>query len=448
MSRDDLDESLESHYVQPDGQGNLFGQFGRLSLVTNETVGVEGLRIFLVQNSKIVSTAETDEFGQFTLFDVPPGNYAICASGKTGFLAYGLHVTNPARGEGAGRTDFGQNILPGTSRQTPVSFVMNERRRPRDTVQINAAVVPPEFRAIRRVMSGHLPSNVSSAMGQGDDFELNVDNTLVADDFRVGLTPDNRLVGRMAPLTNRRDKPARLREMNAFLIQDDEIYARVPVNADGSFSFADVDPGVYAFAAAGEEGFAALSFQAVEAPELDSDMARLGGRDGFQFVSTMRPAAPSGLNVVLAPASETPFLLNQMEIIAGGGGGGGGQGLAGAFGAGGAGGAGGAAGGLGGVGALGGLAGLGGAGLAGGAGAGGTGAFGAPFGGGFGAAGFGDDGLGDDSGLGDGDGDGLGDAPVVPEPASMVVWGLAGALALMIVYWRRRRRAELHPSSQ
>ena len=44
------------------------------------------------------------------------------------------------------------------------------------------------------------------------------------------------------------------------LIEDDEIYARVTVDADGSFKFRSVDRN-YSFIAAGEEGFAAISFE-------------------------------------------------------------------------------------------------------------------------------------------------------------------------------------------
>ncbi len=45
--------------------------------------------------------------------------------------------------------------------------------------------------------------------------------------------------------------------MNVYLIDNDEILAQVVADEDGNFACGDVAPGVYGFAAAGRDGFAA-----------------------------------------------------------------------------------------------------------------------------------------------------------------------------------------------
>ncbi len=414
------DDSLGSPLLARDVEGNLRGQVSLLSTNDAERMGIEGIKVFIVRGSKVVAEAISDENGEIVLEDVPPGTYAVCGSGGSGFLAFGITVL--------GRSEVGASeVAPG--REVLTSLASGVKNEPRD--RFDVAVVPPAFRTLRRIMSRFLEHDSMAELVDDEPRFPEAGSLPVAGDLNISLTPDGTLVGRMLPLTNRRDKPARLREMNAFLIQDDEIYARVPVDENGAFTFVDVDPGVYSFAAAGEEGFAAISFRAV-APSASEDATALQSTPtpGYVFTSAPKSTVAASLQITLASPFETPFLAQQLEASfqasqantsnnssgaspsplnsgsSGSGGGGGG-----------------------------------------GAGGGGLGGLGAALGSAAFAAGLGGGGnLGDfpnppnfDAPFEGGGGDVHGDGAPVPEPTAMLAWLLTG-LSASLGFWAFRRR--------
>jgi hypothetical protein len=76
----------------------------------------------------------------------------------------------------------------------------------------------------------------------------------------------------MHPQTGR---PTRLRRLNVFLVQNNEVVSQAPVSENGTFTFSSVAPGTYSFVAAGLEGFTAFSLRAVSGQNVSdkSDVA-------------------------------------------------------------------------------------------------------------------------------------------------------------------------------
>ena len=281
---------------------------GRVSRFTTDGESLDGLdelKIYLVRNSLVVAETTSDADGVFTLGGLQPGTYALCAISERGFLAFGIRV----------RTDgVVQRQGPEGKWVSLPSSTLQEK-----TYDVDAAAVPPTFNSLNRITSRYLPSFSDPADSEAVDSETlqGLDERSVAQDISVRLQPDGSLVGRMAPLARRRDKPSRLREMNAFLIEDDEIYARVAVNADGSFKFRSVDPGTYSFIAAGEEGFAAIGFRALLAGDEDSTVNRSREALGqVAFASTRQTLIAGALAVPLSAASESAFMLEQLQLLA------------------------------------------------------------------------------------------------------------------------------------
>ena len=308
--KDESNSELTSIHSQP-AAGPMAREIefrGRVSRFTTDGEsrdGLDELKIYLVRNSIVVTETTSDADGVFTLGNLQPGTYALCAISERGFLAFGIRV----------RTD-GVVQRPGPSGQwvSLPSATLQET-----TYDIDAAAVPPTFNSLNRITSRYLPSFSDPADSEAVDSESlqGLDQRSVAQDISVRLQPDGSLVGRMAPLARRRDKPSRLREMNAFLIEDDEIYARVAVNADGSFKFRSVEPGNYSFIAAGEEGFAAIGFRALLPGDEDSTVNR--SRDALgqvSLASTRRPLIAGSLSVPLSAASESAFMLEQLQLLA------------------------------------------------------------------------------------------------------------------------------------
>jgi hypothetical protein len=286
----------------------IAGRISRLTPPDGERLGLDNLKIYIVRNSRVIKESVSDADGRFDLSDVPAGEYALCAVSDQGFLAFGIRVESGGVAQRIDQAGFRWTSLSGSQESE-------------QGLDVDAAVVPPAFTALNRITSRYLPSLSQEVQPETSDEELieEIDERSVVNDISVQLDADGTLVGRMAPLTKRRDKASRLREMNAFLIQDDEIYARVSVAENGSFQFRNVEPGIYSFAAAGEEGFAAIGFKAVPMTEDAETVQQVSGNQ--QFVSLRaKPAAviAGSLTVPLCPATESSFVANQLAILGGG----------------------------------------------------------------------------------------------------------------------------------
>ncbi len=289
---DSLNETFRSHYIRLE-EGNKFGgTITGIDARSNIATGIGGLKVYLVKNSKVIQEELTNTKGQFEMSDVEPGTYSLCVAGQNGFLAYGVHMVEPAPD-----SDANDEVEIQTSWHVS------------SPLQVTAAVVPPEFKTLRRIMSNMLPSSVSGAVGIGsDDVRINVAKSIVAGGYKIYLTPEGTLKGRLAPIGTKKKQPIQMKSMNVFLIQDDEIYARASVKADGQFEIREVEAGVYGFAAAGKDGFAALSFEAVLSEEI-------ANKDGEVLTSSNPLVDSSVLEVAICPSEDSDFLKDTVNDL-------------------------------------------------------------------------------------------------------------------------------------
>ena len=298
QEEDGLDETLSAHFVRLE-EGNRFGGVITGINDADEKVGIGGLDVMLIQQSNKIHTAVTNPEGEFEIADIEPGTYSFCVAGQNGFLAHGVHFLPP--------TADGEN--------TSKEFEFNTNWAPPN--QITAAVVPPEFTALRQIMAQSLPGSVANFGVADDSIRINVEKSVVAGGFQVSLGENGSMKGRVAPVTSKFDEPIRITDMNVFLIDEDEIYSRATVETDGSFEFLDVEPGVYGFAAAGEDGFAAISFQAVVAAAEDTS-AGMSDDSMFHLTSSESRnvrANSFSLQIALCPPEDSPFLLEQIDEL-------------------------------------------------------------------------------------------------------------------------------------
>ncbi len=309
-----LDQTLSAHYVQLNENNQLTGVISTIDNQTGEISTVASLDVFLVQSSQIRYRTKTDADGAFLTEDVLTGSYTLCAAGPNGFLAYGIHVVRndgdpedrlpvplPDKKDAADSDDKFSNIAFRSEKQE---------------AQVSAAVIPPEFNALRRIMTQHVPDDVGiSETRTQSRSRINVEKSVASKGFQIELQENGNLAGRVAPLGSEMDVPTRLREMNVFLIQNDEIYADVSVESNGSFEFVDVEPGVYGFAAAGPGGFAALSFEAVKPGEAGQDTSTDQDSPFRTAAATKSNARLAGLSVALSPPEDVPFIRNRINAL-------------------------------------------------------------------------------------------------------------------------------------
>ena len=299
-----LDETLRSHFVQLD-KGNTFsGVITGIDANSGDVTGVSGLKVYLVQKSKVIRESQTGSKGEFSISEIEAGTYSFCVAGKNGFLAYGVHLLD-AKDDSSEEAESTDGAEAEKSLEIHTSWVA--------PTTVTAAVVPPEFNALRQIMSDLLPGSVGNAVGVGaDKIRINVEKSIVAGGYKIALDENGTMKGRIAPIGTEKDKPIRLREMNVFLISDDEIYARTSVKENGSFEFKGIEPGVYGFAAAGKDGFAAISFQAVKADTEDKD-ASLDSE--FIFTSAKRERLSNLLAIAICPPEDSDFLKRTIREL-------------------------------------------------------------------------------------------------------------------------------------
>ncbi len=309
-----LDETLSAHYVQLDDQNRLTGTVSAIRQDTYDAVPVSGLDVKLVRQGQPVASSVTDAGGMFTTGVVQPGAYTLCISGQQGFLAYGVQVVESAT--------LGQEFeLPSpddaatmeTPSASPRQVLYRTAQDDPIATRITAAVIPPTHTALKEIMDG-LPIGSQLSSVSENATRINVEKSVVARGFQVTLRPDGTLVGRLAPLQSPIDTPIRFQEMNVYLIQSDEIRAQVIADPDGNFVFSDVDPGVYGFAAVGRDGFAALSFQALEATD-ESNARVLTGGSMRNAAATSHAADSNSLNVALCPPEDIPYLRSEIDNL-------------------------------------------------------------------------------------------------------------------------------------
>ncbi|MDA8563741.1 carboxypeptidase-like regulatory domain-containing protein [Mariniblastus sp.] len=249
-----LRRTVRSHWVRPNADGSIEGRISSLEL--NSSIPIQQLDVSLVKDGIKLHTKTTDSEGRFLFNDVTPDIYTLIASGKSGFMAYGIEVV--ARPDnGVLDLDFGKREIAETafyaSLGLPAGAVVQ------NDLQIDAAAIPPNFDTMQQLTQTFLQDAGvfavdEKAIGNAEE---------VSGGFQYALSDDGSFEGKLQPIGTKDGEAQSLSDMNIFLIQDDKEIGRVPVEENGNFELKDVEPGIYAIVAAGKDGFAALSLQLV-----------------------------------------------------------------------------------------------------------------------------------------------------------------------------------------
>jgi len=308
VQEDGLTETLGSHFVRLEDGNRFSGTISGISGTSGEAVGIAELNVYLVQESAVSASTKTNAAGEFGFEGIAAGTYSFCIAGQDGFLAHGLHLIEPSPEGDNGN----QNASVESELSSHIEIFTRVESSSRLSSEITAAVIPPDFTALQQIMNNLLPSSIGQGLSiDSDQVRINVEESIVAGGFVVSLGPNGSMKGRAAPITSEKAEPIRINDLNVFLLKDDEIYSRATVESDGTFEFLDVEPGVYGFVAAGNDGFAALSFQAKKPdPEKDGDdiptkSMNVGMLDANVF------------EVAICPANDSPFLRGKINELAG-----------------------------------------------------------------------------------------------------------------------------------
>ena len=263
-----LERQLRSYQVRLSGDGTLPGQLTIVDPTTGQVAAARQMRIAFLQNGRVVTSASPGADGRFNVSGLQPGVYSVVGNGPDGYVAYSLQVLpaeltvhndgedelqNVAFQEVADELAIDSVAVPVTDLPTVVSLA--QRNIPLDLLQPNSSG-PGSFAAE--------PIGVDQP-SRGRDVSLG--------GHQVRIQQDGSLFGRVHRL-NQNGEPTRIRRLNVFLVQNNGVVAQAPVDELGAFRFYDVPEGIYSFVAAGMEGMAAFTMQAVSDPGLtNADVA-------------------------------------------------------------------------------------------------------------------------------------------------------------------------------
>lgn len=232
---EDSIEAYRGHVLAADSSGNFSGR------VLQFEGNAGGLKVFFVRNGEIEQSTVTDAEGHFEVTDLTAGPYSFVAAGQNGFVAHGTYVTTDAEVAGP-----------------PV-------------IAMHTAAIAPTYESITAFVADHAATN-----GAFVDTTVPVDSLAISGidgGNRIQITKDGKLVGRVVALAQRTDQSALYGPIVAQLINENQEVREVLVDENGKFTVNDIEPGVYDFVAAGEQGFAAIGLEAVAFPEVTDNRA-------------------------------------------------------------------------------------------------------------------------------------------------------------------------------
>lgn len=251
VSIDSVLPSTRVHNIVLNRAGGIEGRITMMN--TNESVALDSLSVFFIQNGEVVSESSTDQNGKFFVENIGQGPYSFIATGETGFAVYGVNVVEYQAGASA-------NIM-------------------------EAAAVSPNMTIVKQILEENLPQEVAQ--------EILEDSSNITEDMiggnRVKLN-NGTLNGHVIPLLG---DIANAEGTSIFIVRQGQQVAQVIADANGAFSIEDFKPGVYDFVATGPTGFAAISFEAVA----DTDTARSSFAPSDEIPVAIAPQGSSSRSV-------------------------------------------------------------------------------------------------------------------------------------------------------
>jgi hypothetical protein len=264
-----LATSGRMHTIALNRGGTVEGRVAAIESNTREFQGLDDLTVFFLQNGKIARQTKTSIDGSFVVEGLVEGTYSFVATGDAGFVAYGVQVV----ADGAGTES---NIM-------------------------EAGVVSPNLSLVKELLGQQVPQQVSDAVAAS---EKQFNGKLIGAN-RVQLDGKN-LKGRLTALIGGSES---VEGTKVALYKDGVSVAEIIADDSGEFTIENVEPGIYEFVANGSAGFAAISFEAINALDADSDE---------MAVSLQEPMLDSGyLNVGLAAQADGGVVSDSMTYSGG-----------------------------------------------------------------------------------------------------------------------------------
>lgn len=258
-----VDPSVEENYLNSHHQREWIrlGDDGSVS-GSIKTLNSEGIaeprplaKILISLDGKPIQETTADELGNFKLENISPGSYALQCRGDQTIAAYAIHV------------------LPASETHLETE------------VEVFACAIS-NSKAADLVQSNQIPVELLSSE---DLYYRSFETDPIAQGRKSN--PSHQILLEDGDLVGRVSRPGwKFEEQNlegtiAKICIGDQVVATTAVDRDGYYRFVDLAPGTYNLLVTGDDGFAALAFEAIDATEIEPTNDGVL-EDGSKLIST------------------------------------------------------------------------------------------------------------------------------------------------------------------
>ncbi len=266
-----LNQLFSQQWVRLSQDNSVAGNLVQLS--TSDKTALYGLPVSLVRNGQVAYRAVADESGKFQFQNVETGSYSLVTRTNETIAAFSVQVLDSANTHLPSEVEV-RVVRPAGLK---VKEILLSQTLPKYAVTVeNAPVISKDPLGASRSFS---ESYVVKAEANGD------------------------FLGQIGSFGSNQD----FSDMQVYILKDGEEVGRTRVGKDGKFRVKGLAPDVYGFVAAGDSGFAATSFQLINAS------TAFVAPDGSRFVGFGK--ACGQMNVEVVQCCEVVCCEQQSVII-------------------------------------------------------------------------------------------------------------------------------------
>ena len=248
--------ALRNHTVTINEDGEVQGRVASIGHKSKRANGIAEAGVYFIQNGEIVQKSYTNDDGTFVVKGLEEGIYSFVSAGEFSFATCGVNLVKSDANE--------ENYL-------------------------EVAAITPNVQAIQQIIENELPESVKNDLALSLN-SIDVRPSNVVGTNRVALDGDV-LRGQVVSLVSNE-----LKKTKAHLFRANTKVKEFSIDSDGSFEIDNVKAGVYDIVVVGEQGLAAVSFEAVaEDDESLEAYTALQGEGLFSsFIVALAPQADGG----------------------------------------------------------------------------------------------------------------------------------------------------------